>query len=90
MVFPHRKKNLQVDEIVQKKYIHATDIFEFGPLLAGKSRDKSVFACLKYFNPLISELFFVLHFRLALIRNEQFIIFNQHLLRNDCIIAYIA
>lgn len=39
-MFAHRKKTLKADEIVHKKYIFATNVFEFGPLLAGKSRDK--------------------------------------------------
>ena len=40
IVFPHRKKNKQQDEIVYKKFILATEVFEFGPLLVGKSRDR--------------------------------------------------
>jgi len=40
VVFAHRKKTHQADEIISKKYVIATDIYEFGPLLAGKSRDK--------------------------------------------------
>ena len=40
IVFPHRKKNKKVDEIVHKKYILTSETFEFGPLLVGKTRDK--------------------------------------------------
>ncbi|KAK6174452.1 hypothetical protein SNE40_017727 [Patella caerulea] len=40
IVFQQRKKNKKADEIVNKKYILMTEIFEFGPLLVGKSRDK--------------------------------------------------
>lgn len=38
IVFPNRKKNKKSDEIVHKKYILATETFEFGPLSPGKSR----------------------------------------------------
>ena len=41
-MFPARKKSRKVDEIVHKKFVLATETFEFGPLLVGKSRDKSV------------------------------------------------
>ncbi|KAH9493176.1 hypothetical protein Btru_021958, partial [Bulinus truncatus] len=40
VVFLGRKKSYHSDEIVHKKYILKTEIFEFGPLLVGKSRDK--------------------------------------------------
>ena len=40
IVFPHRKKTITSEEIVNKKYILSTETFEFGPLLVGKSRDK--------------------------------------------------
>ncbi|XP_046359897.2 hydrocephalus-inducing protein homolog isoform X3 [Haliotis rufescens] len=40
IVFQHRKKNKKNDEIVIKKYVLMTEIFEFGPLLVGKSRDR--------------------------------------------------
>jgi len=40
VVFAHRKKTQQADEIISKKYVIAADTFEFGPLLAGKSRDR--------------------------------------------------
>ncbi|KAK3085440.1 hypothetical protein FSP39_003318 [Pinctada imbricata] len=38
IVFPSRKKSKKTDEIVHKKYILATETFEFGPLTPGKSR----------------------------------------------------
>lgn len=38
IVFPNRKKSKKSDEIVHKKYILATETFEFGPLSPGKSR----------------------------------------------------
>ena len=40
VVFAHRKKTQLPDEIISKKYVMAADVFEFGPLLVGKSRDK--------------------------------------------------
>ncbi|XP_041375521.1 hydrocephalus-inducing protein homolog [Gigantopelta aegis] len=40
IVFPQRKKNKKDDEIVHKKYILMTETFEFGPLLAAKSRER--------------------------------------------------
>ena len=40
IVFPHRKKCQKYDEIVHKKYILSSRTFEFGPLLAGKNRDR--------------------------------------------------
>ncbi|XP_068943597.1 hydrocephalus-inducing protein homolog [Petaurus breviceps papuanus] len=40
VVFPHRKKESKPKEIVFKKYIMNQEIFQFGPLLCGKSRDK--------------------------------------------------
>ncbi|XP_077145064.1 hydrocephalus-inducing protein homolog isoform X4 [Ranitomeya variabilis] len=40
IVFPHRKKKIQSDEIVHKKFILSSATFDFGPLLCGKSRDK--------------------------------------------------
>ncbi|XP_077982980.1 hydrocephalus-inducing protein homolog isoform X2 [Glandiceps talaboti] len=40
IVFPHRKKSRKIDEIVHKKYILNNETLEFGPLLAGKSRDR--------------------------------------------------
>ncbi|CAL1528045.1 unnamed protein product [Lymnaea stagnalis] len=40
IVFPSRKKNHRIEDIVHKKYILSTEVFEFGPLLVGKSRDK--------------------------------------------------
>ncbi|XP_013405663.1 hydrocephalus-inducing protein [Lingula anatina] len=40
IVFQHRKKNKKSDEIVSKKYILMNEVFEFGPLLVGKPRDK--------------------------------------------------
>ena len=40
IVFPHRKKTKKNDEIAHKKYILTSEVFEFGPLLVGKSRDK--------------------------------------------------
>ncbi|XP_073515931.1 hydrocephalus-inducing protein homolog isoform X2 [Phyllobates terribilis] len=40
IVFPHRKKEIQSNEIVHKTFILSTATFDFGPLLCGKSRDK--------------------------------------------------
>ena len=40
IVFPSRKKNRKLDEIVHKKYILMNEMFEFGPLLVGKSRER--------------------------------------------------
>ena len=42
IVFPHRKKNKKADEIVHKKYILLSEMFDFGPLLVGKSRDRYI------------------------------------------------
>ena len=39
ILFPQRKKNRVKDEIVNRKYIIQEELFEFGPLLIGKSRD---------------------------------------------------
>ncbi|XP_044126636.1 hydrocephalus-inducing protein homolog [Bufo gargarizans] len=40
VVFPHRKKEIQSDEIIHKKFILSSSTFDFGPLLCGKSREK--------------------------------------------------
>ncbi|XP_074644164.1 hydrocephalus-inducing protein homolog [Tubulanus polymorphus] len=40
IIFPQRKKNKKSEDIVHKKYILTTEVFEFGPLLIGKSREK--------------------------------------------------
>ncbi|XP_016051807.1 PREDICTED: hydrocephalus-inducing protein homolog [Miniopterus natalensis] len=40
VVFPQRKTDMKTDEIVFKKYIVSMEMFYFGPLLCGKSRDK--------------------------------------------------
>lgn len=40
IVFPNRKKIKEKNEIVNKKFILADDIFEFGPLLVGNNRDR--------------------------------------------------
>ncbi|XP_074055255.1 hydrocephalus-inducing protein homolog isoform X3 [Macrotis lagotis] len=40
VVFPHRKKELKPEEIIFKKYVMNQDVFHFGPLLCGKTRDK--------------------------------------------------
>ncbi|KAM4614098.1 hydrocephalus-inducing protein homolog [Discoglossus pictus] len=40
IVFPHRKKDVKPNEIIQKKFVLSTGTFDFGPLLCGKSRDK--------------------------------------------------
>ncbi|KAM8946018.1 LOW QUALITY PROTEIN: hydrocephalus-inducing protein homolog [Pelodytes ibericus] len=40
VVFPHRKKEAKPDEIIHKKFILSSEVFEFGPLLCGKSREK--------------------------------------------------
>ena len=39
-MFPHRKKSRKPEDIIQKKYILSNKTFEFGPLLAGKNRDR--------------------------------------------------
>ena len=38
IVFPSRKKTKKSTEIVHKKYILATETFEFGPLLNSRPR----------------------------------------------------
>ncbi|CAD5117498.1 DgyrCDS6267 [Dimorphilus gyrociliatus] len=40
VVFPSRLKSKKPDEVVTKKYILSAETFEFGPLLAGKSRER--------------------------------------------------
>ena len=40
VVFNHRKKSRKPEEIVHKKFILSSETFEFGPLLAGKNRDR--------------------------------------------------
>ncbi|XP_067327017.1 hydrocephalus-inducing protein homolog [Anolis sagrei] len=40
VVFPHRKKTMKPDEMVFKKFVMSTNVFHFGPLLCGKSREK--------------------------------------------------
>jgi len=40
VIFARRMKTQQKDEIVIKKYVVATDVYEFGPLIIGKSREK--------------------------------------------------
>ncbi|XP_021488188.2 hydrocephalus-inducing protein homolog [Meriones unguiculatus] len=40
VVFPQRKKDKKVNEVIFKKYVMSTEKFYFGPLLCGKSRDK--------------------------------------------------
>eukprot|EP00794_Sanderia_malayensis_P018879 gene18879-20779_t len=40
IVFPHRKKYRKPEDIVQKKFILSNETYEFGPLLAGKNRDR--------------------------------------------------
>lgn len=40
VVFPSRLKSRKPEEVVTKKYILSTETFEFGPLLAGKSRER--------------------------------------------------
>ncbi|KAM5208569.1 hydrocephalus-inducing protein homolog isoform 3-T4 [Hipposideros larvatus] len=40
VVFPQRKMDMKIDEIVFKKYVMSMERFYFGPLLCGKSRDK--------------------------------------------------
>uniref|UniRef100_H3AHD1 HYDIN protein n=1 Tax=Latimeria chalumnae TaxID=7897 RepID=H3AHD1_LATCH len=39
-VFHHRKKDRKGDEVVHKKYIMSLGVFDFGPLLCGKTREK--------------------------------------------------
>ncbi|KAM3920677.1 hydrocephalus-inducing protein homolog [Leptodactylus fuscus] len=40
VVFQHRKKEIQTDEIIHKKFLLSSSTFDFGPLLCGKSREK--------------------------------------------------
>ncbi|XP_056381388.1 hydrocephalus-inducing protein homolog isoform X2 [Hyla sarda] len=40
VVFPNRKKEIQNNEIIHKKFILSSSTFDFGPLLCGKSREK--------------------------------------------------
>lgn len=40
VVFPQRKRNMKVNEVIFKKYVMSMEKFYFGPLLCGKSRDK--------------------------------------------------
>ncbi|XP_006860378.1 PREDICTED: hydrocephalus-inducing protein homolog [Chrysochloris asiatica] len=40
VVFPQRKKDPKTQEVTFKKYITSMEMFNFGPLLCGKSRDK--------------------------------------------------
>lgn len=41
IVFPHRRKmKLRPEDIVSKKYLLQEEIFEFGPLLCGKTRER--------------------------------------------------
>ncbi|CAO2609942.1 Hydrocephalus-inducing protein [Lemmus lemmus] len=40
VVFPQRKKDMKLNEVIFKKYITSMEKFYFGPLLCGKSRDK--------------------------------------------------
>lgn len=40
IVYPQRKKDMKLKEVVVKKYVVSMDKFYFGPLLCGKSRDK--------------------------------------------------
>ena len=40
IVFPHKKKFRRPDEIIAKRWILSDEIFEFGPLLAGKNRER--------------------------------------------------
>ncbi|XP_036044752.1 LOW QUALITY PROTEIN: hydrocephalus-inducing protein homolog [Onychomys torridus] len=40
VVFPQRKKDMKLNEVIFKKYIMSLEKFYFGPLLCGKSRDK--------------------------------------------------
>ena len=46
VVFKQRKKSKAADEIVHKKYILSSDVYEFGPLLVGTSREKFLFLIL--------------------------------------------
>ncbi|KAL0967855.1 hypothetical protein UPYG_G00258380 [Umbra pygmaea] len=39
-VFAHCKRVLQSDELLQKKYIIHSGLYDFGPLLCGKTRDR--------------------------------------------------
>ena len=40
IVFPNRKKFKRPEEIVHKKFILSSETYEFGPLLAGKNRER--------------------------------------------------
>ncbi len=39
-MFPHRKKTLRKDEIVQRRYVVSEKAFLFGPLHCGKTRER--------------------------------------------------
>ena len=39
IVFPSRVKSKKQDDILHKQYVLSTDMFEFGPLLAGQNRE---------------------------------------------------
>ncbi|XP_022274936.1 hydrocephalus-inducing protein homolog isoform X3 [Canis lupus familiaris] len=67
VVFPQRKLDMKLNEVIFKKYIINTRTFYFGPLLCGKSRDKyksSLFPgnmeALTILNnsPMVAEVFF--------------------------------
>ena len=40
LVFANRRKTKTEEDIIQKKYVHSEDCYEFGPLLCGKNRDR--------------------------------------------------
>ncbi|XP_039618305.1 hydrocephalus-inducing protein-like [Polypterus senegalus] len=40
MVFANHKKKPMPNEIIHKKFITATDVYQFGPLLCGKNRER--------------------------------------------------
>ncbi|CAH2323836.1 Hypothetical predicted protein [Pelobates cultripes] len=40
LIFPQCKKEMKADEICQKKFILSSGVFEFGPLLCGKARER--------------------------------------------------
>ena len=43
VVFPHRRKaKVTSEDIVSKKYLIQEEVFEFGPLLCGKTRERHV------------------------------------------------
>ncbi|XP_064239335.1 hydrocephalus-inducing protein homolog [Aotus nancymaae] len=40
VIFPQRKIDMKINEVIFKKYVMSVETYYFGPLLCGKSRDK--------------------------------------------------